>query len=352
MFLIYFGEYVMKIIYEKNCEQCASLFKKGKYMTVSQFENSKFCSIECENKNFISKHSDNEFLDFEKKFSINKENGCWEWIGPLHPTGRGYYKGTTAARKSYNLYIGAIPEKSQVFLSCGNSKCVNPNHLTIEIDKKLIPEEKVCKVCGSKYTRRRDSGKLTCLRQWEKSTVCGMNCSRQLAREAVKRKWDIPPEVRFWEKVDVEDRNLSIDKCWEWKGSRTETNYGQFRSMGTTVLAHRFSYELHKGKIPEGLFVRHHCDNPPCVNPNHLEVGTARDNNDDKKKRGRSRNGKRTRDWVVIEVYKAEGSCSKIAKKFGMSKEVVRKIKRKLNFKDLIEEYEAYVRSSVNGDKE
>ena len=67
--------------------------------------------------------------------------------------------------------------------------------------------------------------------------------------------------------------------CWEWLGSRTDCGYGRlwvFSSKKT--LAHRLSYDLLVGDIPESTLVLHHCDNPPCWNPNHLFLGTQKDN--------------------------------------------------------------------------
>ena len=70
--------------------------------------------------------------------------------------------------------------------------------------------------------------------------------------------------------------------CWEWKGTIGNRGYGVFWHSNKNIRAHRFSFELHsKNKIPEGLFILHKCDNPPCVNPNHLFVGTNSDNMND-----------------------------------------------------------------------
>lgn len=92
-------------------------------------------------------------------------------------------------------------------------------------------------------------------------------------------------ENRFWTKVDVRDG------CWSWRAARNPKGYGVFSCEGRTVSAHRFSYELYNGPIPSGMVVRHKCDNPPCVNPDHLELGTQADNERDKINRGRYRNG-------------------------------------------------------------
>lgn len=92
-----------------------------------------------------------------------------------------------------------------------------------------------------------------------------------------------PVEDRFWEKVDKRGH----DECWGWNGSKSSHGYGQLRINDRLNMAHRFSYELHNGPIPDGLDVLHKCDNPPCCNPNHLFVGTAKDNTADMLAKGR-----------------------------------------------------------------
>jgi len=92
------------------------------------------------------------------------------------------------------------------------------------------------------------------------------------------------------EKFD--NRTNKTDSCWIWEGTKNnQTGYGQLYSGGSCQLAHRVSYELHIGPIPEGLFVCHHCDNPICVNPAHLYAGTQLANMADKSRRGRWRGG-------------------------------------------------------------
>lgn len=91
---------------------------------------------------------------------------------------------------------------------------------------------------------------------------------------------------RFWSKVKKGPSN----KCWEWTASKRAKGYGAFvwaDESGAVVQgrAHRFSWEIHFGKTP--LCVLHTCDNPACVNPNHLFIGTRKDNNDDMQRKGR-----------------------------------------------------------------
>lgn len=93
-----------------------------------------------------------------------------------------------------------------------------------------------------------------------------------------------PVEVRFWRYVDVSDG------CWRWTGNGDLRGYGRIGAGGKSggfILAHRLSYQMHKGQIPDGMVVMHECDNPSCVNPAHLRAGTASENIRDSFAKGR-----------------------------------------------------------------
>jgi len=91
-----------------------------------------------------------------------------------------------------------------------------------------------------------------------------------------------PPIERFWAKVD------KTGDCWEWTGARFHHGYGLFyESASVRTRAHRFAYETLAGPIPPGVLVLHRCDNPPCVRPEHLFLGTQADNVADMIAKGR-----------------------------------------------------------------
>lgn len=94
----------------------------------------------------------------------------------------------------------------------------------------------------------------------------------------------------FWLHV----HRLSKDECWNYLGLLDSAGYGRFTVNGKAEGAHRISYELTHGYVPDGMHVLHKCDNPTCVNPNHLFAGTALDNMQDKCRKGRHHNNKKT----------------------------------------------------------
>lgn len=125
---------------------------------------------------------------------------------------------------------------------------------------------------------------------------------------------------RFWSKVKIGEPN----ECWEWQGGIfVGQGYGCFyvtengAYMGKK--AHRISWMLHNGEIPDGMLVCHTCDNPACVNPNHLWLGTKLDNNRDKDFKGRNALAKLTKEQV-IEIRQRRGTRVEIlAREFNIS---------------------------------
>jgi hypothetical protein len=138
---------------------------------------------------------------------------------------------------------------------------------------------------------------------------------------------------KFMAKVKVAD-----DGCWLWTGSRDEDGYGRFRFHGPKRRAHRVSWELHRGEIPDGLIVCHRCDVPGCVNPSHLFVGSVTDNVRDRDAKGRQRNGAHIlngeghpRALLTVEsvsqIRASEESNVALAAKYGVHPSTVSQIK-------------------------
>lgn len=104
-----------------------------------------------------------------------------------------------------------------------------------------------------------------------------------------------PLEDRFWSKVNKQGPVHSVlgTPCWEWMGARakktsSKLDYGLFRHIDKMRSAHRVAWELTHGPIPGGTCVLHRCDNPPCVNPDHLFLGTQVENLRDMVSKGRA----------------------------------------------------------------
>jgi hypothetical protein len=146
----------------------------------------------------------------------------------------------------------------------------------------------------------------------------------------------MPAQERF--KAYVE-KGLGSKACWEWTGGKINTGYGMFHPLPKqSVLAHRYAYEQHRGPIPAGQFVLHHCDNRACVNPRHLFCGTQQANVDDMINKGRDRkrglagakNHSAKITEAIVRKIRASSTTAKIlAKRHGVSVSLIYAVKQR-----------------------
>lgn len=144
---------------------------------------------------------------------------------------------------------------------------------------------------------------------------------------------------RFLERIN------KTSNCWNWTGQLDKDKYGVIRTKLSHVKAHRVSYELFKGLIPEGLLVCHTCDNPSCVNPNHLFLGTYKDNTQDMIKKGRKFNNKgelsslsKLTEKQILDIRsrkKYRGLQTDLSKEFNVSFQQISKIIKNQRWKHI-----------------
>lgn len=225
---------------------------------------------------------------------VQKTDSCWLWTGSVSSrTGAGAIaqsrtrKLLSIGRVSWEIHFGPIPSKHVIVRSCSEILCVRPDHL------RAVPR--------------------TGLKQYR------------------------TPEDRFWGRVQKTD----ADGCWIWTGYLRNA-YGQIEIDGKTIRAHRASWVFHHGEIPAGMIVCHRCDNPPCVNPKHLFLGTHASNMADKVSKGRQARGKKlgiaklsmTHAQTIRKIYKnGKMSMYAIAQHFGVSHKTISNIVRNLIWK-------------------
>lgn len=125
-----------------------------------------------------------------------------------------------------------------------------------------------------------------------------------------------------------------VDKtptCWNWTGVKDKQGYGEIRDYYKKKRAHRVSWEIHIGPIPDGMCICHKCDNKLCINPDHLFLGTLQDNNRDRDSKGRNTKGEqqpahKLTDDLVLAIRRAVKNGvtqSSIAKTLGISKPTI-----------------------------
>jgi len=176
---------------------------------------------------------------------------------------------------------------------------------------------KTCERCGRSYAKTRKYS----VSMWARRRYCSTFCRSASGRRSF---YD-----HFWNSV------TKGPTCWEWNKTRQPFGYGRVYTSSTHAeMAHRVSWMLFNGPIPDGLFVLHRCDNPPCVRPDHLFLGTIRDNQVDSMNKGRNVRGtmnpraKLDPDKVrsIRALYASGQTKESIAAMFGVSSPVIRGI--------------------------
>ena len=189
-----------------------------------------------------------------------------------------------------------------------------------------------------------------------KTQSCGC-LKREATIASNKRNKSVDPKIRFSSGYAVADNG-----CWEWQKGKDEKGYGVLHVDGKQEKAHRFSWKLYNGEIPvddsyHGTMVCHHCDNPACVNPDHLFIGVAKDNVLDMVSKGRNRcgvgerHGSRThpekylpgegcarsklKDSDVIEIRKAKQSRAELAKRYGVTEGNILAVQKRKSWRHL-----------------
>ena len=171
--------------------------------------------------------------------------------------------------------------------------------------------------------------------------LCSMHYQRwwkrKNPRDLMKANGTMPIE----ERLTFYGWDVTETGCWEWRGSRISAGYGQLEVKGKGLRAHRVAYETWVSPIPEGMVVRHKCDNPPCINPDHLELGTQKDNGQDMASRGRSTSGdKNVRaklTWEKVrEIRSLAGAASQseLARRFEVNPSVISNIIRNRTWRE------------------
>jgi hypothetical protein len=171
--------------------------------------------------------------------------------------------------------------------------------------------------------------------------------SKFIYGHSLKNRLKQPPAERFWLKVAV---TADTTECWEWQGHKNEFGYGltSFAEYGKKNLrTHRIAWQITKGEIPDGLFVCHRCDNPACVNPSHLFLGTHKENMEDMTKKGRHHDLKgeqksqhKLTEKQIIEIhqrYSAGGIYQReLAEEYGVHDSVICRILKGKTWKHVL----------------
>lgn len=214
---------------------------------------------------------------------------------------------------------------------------------------------KSCEHCGRKFRNRRASGRTIEPQKWAAAKYCSPECkwAASRGREAHNKGKRMDLVEQFFRHVDKNGPLMLHMKtrCWEWTGVKSAAGYGGLQVNNKRALAHRVSYMLHHGEIPEGdgyhgYCVCHRCDNPSCVNPKHLFLGSHFVNMRDRDAKNRraappgSRHGmakSNERDVLSIRELRRTGryTLAELGEMFGLSVSMISMIVNRKNWTHL-----------------
>lgn len=256
---------------------------------------------------------------FWSKVNKNTGSGCWEWTKTLdHGYGVFCCHGgwTVAHRWLWEFTYGKIEDPALVLChKCDNRKCVNLDHLFLgtraENNADMVSKSRHAQGSQNNVSKLTEEQVLEIYELTKSGTPRKelsekFNISINVISSVVNgRSWkhlNLTPlrPIKMIGNFKLSDSNIKkfwygvtkTPDCWIWSGRLdSDGRYGNIWIDGRIVKAHRVSYVLHKGPIPDNLIVRHLCHNKLCVNPDHLEAGTSQDNANDEKLAGKTQTG-------------------------------------------------------------
>jgi hypothetical protein len=294
----------------------------------------------CKNKRCVN--PDHLISDDEHRFwsKVEHTEECWNWLcsGDFSKQINGKLIRISPNRQSYEMAFGPIPDNTVVHQTCNNNSCVRPEHLTLRsrsdvsksierpatsdhIEKFWASIEKT-KFCwnwtgfldkkGSPIIRMSNgiqNGKKS-LKEYSARRLSLTLTGKELDPESHVIPWCrnqicVRPdhlahgdEARFWNHT----YKTGEDECWPWIGAHDKNGYGKFRIVekgkNIDIRAHIYSWQIHNGnqkvRTDIGMLIMHSCDHPYCVNPNHLSLGTHKENARDREQKGRGRHGEKS----------------------------------------------------------
>lgn len=199
---------------------------------------------------------------------------------------------------------------------------------------------KVCEECKQWYLARKNRVKTSKLC----SKICQMIWMGRKSGKILHRKWalETEEETNLKRKISFERFFEKTEECWIWTGAKKNYGkklpYGSFSFRGKRNRpAHRVSYEIYIGEIPEGKIIMHICDEPPCVNPDHLKVGTYLENQRDKLSKGRCKVEKLSIEQVkeIKKLLSMGVMMTRLSKDFNVSRQTIHCIKTGKTWSDI-----------------